>query len=69
MPFKKVRLTRKFAQSLNGIDLSQVKAGDEIEVCLRDAEMLIAEGWAAPIAEANDRPAQRRRPDKAPRYR
>jgi hypothetical protein len=63
---KRVRLTCKFAQCLNGIDLSQVSAGDEIEVSTRDAEMLIAEGWAAPVAEADDRPPPRRRAHKTP---
>lgn len=62
-----VRLTRKLAQCLNGIDLSSVSAGDRIELSQRDAEMLIAEGWAAPIAEADDRAPRRPRRDRDPR--
>jgi hypothetical protein len=53
----KVRLTRKYADTLNGIDLSNVHAGEEILLSQGDAEILIAEGWAAPIVEAHDRPA------------
>jgi len=56
----KVRLTRKFANMINGIDLSAVRAGDEIEVSSKEADMLIAEGWAAPVDRAHDTP--RRRP-------
>ena len=55
----KVRLTRKFANMINGIDLSRVRAGDEIEVSSREADMLIAEGWAAPVERANDKPSRR----------
>ena len=53
----KVRLTRKFAQMINGIDLTRVRAGDDVELSAREADMLIAEGWATPAAEADDRPA------------
>ena len=64
----KVRLIRKFAQIINGIDLSRVSAGDEIELTPREADMLIAEGWAAPVrAIASDaeppRSSRRRRSD------
>ena len=63
----RVRLIRKYAQRINGIDLSSANPGDEIELSLRDAEMLIAEGWAAPVspaaAVADDRaPARSRGP-------
>jgi hypothetical protein len=47
----KVRLTRKLAEVVNGIDLSGVEPGDEMELSTRDAAILIAEGWAIPIAE------------------
>jgi len=61
----KVRLIRKYAQMINGIDLSAASTGDEIELSPRDAEMLIAEGWAAPIASgaavADDREPSRSR--------
>ena len=63
----KVRLTRKFAENLNGIDLSHVRAGEDVELEAREAEMLIAEGWADAIEQAADRPRRppRRRKSKA----
>lgn len=42
----KIRLTHKYSQSINGIDLSKVREGDTIEMSGRDADMLVAEGWA-----------------------
>ena len=45
----KVRLTRKFAELIDGIDLSHVKQGDTFDLSSHDALMLIAEGWAAPV--------------------
>lgn len=63
----KVRLTRKFAQVLNGIDLSRIKPGEEVELAARDAQLLVAEGWASPVDTADDRPA--RRPRSAARRR
>lgn len=63
-----VRLTRKYAQMIDGIDLSHVNVGDRIVVSMRDAEMLKAEGWAEDArpteevrAAACDRPKARRR--------
>jgi len=50
----KVRLTRKLAEVVNGIDLSAVEPGDEMELSTREAAILIAEGWATPIAESPD---------------
>jgi hypothetical protein len=41
-----VRLTRKFANRLNGVDVSAVKTGDVIKVSATEGAMLIAEGWA-----------------------
>ena len=55
----KIRLTRKFADVLNGVDLSHAHAGEEIELPKRDAQMLIAEGWAAPASTANDEEPRR----------
>lgn len=57
----RLRLTRKFAQVINGIDLSRVRAGDEIEVSERDADVLIAEGWAIPARTAPNGPGLNRR--------
>ena len=64
----KLRLTRKFAEFINGIDLSRARSGDLIELSDRDAVVLMAEGWAVPASgadrrlpsEAADRPPRRR---------
>ena len=43
-----VRLTRKYAEVLNGISLSGHDVGDRLPLPARDARLLIAEGWASP---------------------
>ena len=42
----RVRVIRKLAERLNGVDLSKVRVGDSLDMSSRDARMLIAEGWA-----------------------
>ena len=42
----RIRLTRKFADLINGIDLSKAQTGETLDLSTRDAEMLLAEGWA-----------------------
>ncbi len=42
----RVRLTRKFAEAVDGIDLSRRRVGDFIDLSQHDAEVLVAEGWA-----------------------
>lgn len=44
-----VRLTHKFAQLLNGIDVSRVREGEEMKLSRREAFLLVAEGWAEPL--------------------
>jgi hypothetical protein len=41
-----IQLVRKLADHLDGIDVSAYAQGDVIELPRRDAELLIAEGWA-----------------------
>ena len=41
-----IRLTRKLAAHLNGLDLSAVKVGYVIDPPEKYAAMLISEGWA-----------------------
>jgi len=41
-----VRLTRKLAEMVDGIDLSQFRVGDRVVVTAREAALLTAEGWA-----------------------
>ena len=67
----RIRHTKKFANVLNGVDLTQARVGGLMPVPDRDGEMLIAEGWAVPhfrartvpnpLAEAGDqnRPPRR----------
>jgi hypothetical protein len=47
-PRTAVRLTRKYAEAIDGIDLSGNKVGDLLSLTHQDARMLIAEGWAMP---------------------
>lgn len=56
----KIRLTRKLAECINGIDLSHREVGDVFDVAERSAELLIAEGWAK-RAESRRSPRQLRR--------
>ena len=42
----RVRLIRKLAERVNGVDLSKVHVGDALDLPSRDARILIAEGWA-----------------------
>ena len=44
----RVRLIKKFARMINGIDLTLARVGRLMTVSERDGEMLIAEGWAVP---------------------
>lgn len=66
MPVK-VRLTRKFAQMINGIDLSSARPGEELELSPHEADLLIAEGWAARVDSADDRPPRRKSRKKSNR--
>jgi len=44
----RIRLTKKLANVLNGVDLTQARVGRLMTVPDPDGEMLIAEGWAVP---------------------
>ena len=41
-----VRLKRKLAEKIDGIDLSNQEVGDVFDLPERKARMLVAEGWA-----------------------
>jgi hypothetical protein len=41
-----VRLTRKYANAIDGVDLRNAHVGDRLDLSPHDAEVLIAEGWA-----------------------
>ena len=47
----RVRLVRKFANALNGIDLSKVSVGDVINLLPHQAALLVAEGWAVDASD------------------
>src|SRR5205809_2388315 len=51
-----VRLIKKLALRLNGVDLSSVNVGDVIELPDATSRMLIAEGWGEPVSEKSDEP-------------
>ena len=50
-----VRLTHKYSEVIDGIDLSRREVGDRLPLPSRDARMLIAEGWAEPVAAEEKR--------------
>jgi len=41
-----IRLTRKLAERVDGIDLSRSREGDVLDLSRHDAHLLVAEGWA-----------------------
>jgi hypothetical protein len=45
-----IRLIKKLASIINGIDLSSFQVGDVIRVPESTAAMLIREGWAEPVS-------------------
>ena len=55
-----VRLIRKYAEMIDGVDLGDATVGDRLELPPRDADVLIAEGWAVPDAERRTRVLPRR---------
>jgi hypothetical protein len=58
----KVRLTRKHADRIDGIDLSSYQPGDLIELSASEARLLIAEQWGfAERRERAESTAHRRR--------
>ena len=41
-----VRLLRKYAANIDGVNLEDAVVGDRLDLSPRDANILIAEGWA-----------------------
>jgi hypothetical protein len=52
----RIRLVRKFANAINGIDLASVSVGDVVELKQPQAVLLIREGWAEPLEESAGKP-------------
>jgi len=72
----RIRLTRKFAERIDGVDLSRRRVGAVIDLTAREARTLIAEGWAVLEDESRTgRAVHRNRPpadtvaDRSPRTR
>lgn len=47
----RVRLTKKLAEIVNGLDLSHCDEGDVIDLPARHAQMLVIEGWAEDVVD------------------
>jgi hypothetical protein len=45
-----VRLTKKLADVVNGLDISHCNEGDVIDVPAHHAQMLMSEGWAEEVS-------------------
>jgi hypothetical protein len=45
----RVRLTKKFANMIDGVDLSRYMVGQTLKVTPAEARVLTAEGWAEPV--------------------
>jgi len=58
----RIRLTRKLAERLDGVDVSGCHVGDQLDLSPAHARLLVAEGWAMVLAE-------RRRSNQGPRGR
>jgi hypothetical protein len=47
-----IRLTKKLAAVMNGVDVSSVNVGDVLDLPEPAARMMIEEGWAVPADDA-----------------
>jgi hypothetical protein len=47
----KIKLIRKLALQIDGIDISTRRVGDVFNLAPHDAETLIAEGWAEAVPQ------------------
>ena len=48
----RIRLTKKLAAVMNGVDVSTLRVGDTIELPDAAAIMMIAEEWAEPATDS-----------------
>jgi hypothetical protein len=65
----KVRLTRKYAEEIDGVDLRDKQVGDVIDMSKDEAGLLVAEKWALPERRAAKEPSptfHRRQEDPQP---
>ena len=47
----RIKLIKKLALVLNGLDLSPYRVGQEFSCSQADGQMLIQEGWAQPVKD------------------
>jgi hypothetical protein len=68
----RVQLTRKLAERLDGVNVSDCRVGDELDLSPASARLLVAERWAIVLEERRrrhrrraprGRERRRRRPD------
>jgi len=57
----KVRLTRKHAESIDGIDLTGYNVGDVIDLTFDEARLIVAEDWAHSDRRVLASPSEHRR--------
>jgi hypothetical protein len=57
----RIKLVRKFANAINGIDLASVSVGDIVELKNAQAILLIREGWAEPLDDESGNTSDRRK--------
>jgi hypothetical protein len=60
----RVRLTRKFADFIDGVDLRKVKSGDALDLSPEEARLLIAEGWARADASEKKITPKKKKPKR-----
>jgi hypothetical protein len=61
----KIRLTKRFAERIDGVDLSQVHTGDVLDVPPKEARILVNEGWADIVGSDEESDTSTRRiPDE-----
>ena len=63
----RVRLTRKYSDQIDGVDLQGCEVGDVLDLSLFEARILLAEGWAVPDPQAATRRLQPPQTEDLPR--
>jgi hypothetical protein len=51
----RVRLTRKLAGKIDGVDLQGFQVDDVLDLPMQQADLLVAEKWAVPERRASER--------------
>ena len=56
----RIRLTRKLALTMNGVDVSSLQVGDIVDLPAHQADMMVACSWAERVADDNAFPHSHR---------